>query len=97
MTAPVPRVRMPAAPMLERIDAAGGLAPICNRVGIRGETERKKWEQRIERARALGEVTVRVADLFAIELVGIHPALIWPEWFTAGYGSESLELLAESA
>jgi excisionase family DNA binding protein len=64
--------RLPAAPLLNAIDGAGGGAA-C---GVRpGSAEQKA----LERARADGTLTIRAADRLAVRLLGITPWEMWPE------------------
>ena len=71
----VPQRRLPLAPLLELIEGRGGYAVCAPGVGNRGD--RAALDRTWERAKAEGAVPLTTADRLAIELLGLHPMLVW--------------------
>lgn len=62
--------RLPAAPLLERVDGRGGLAA-C------GGQQHSAEERAYYRARRDGWLTERAADLLAVRLLGLTTREVW--------------------
>lgn len=67
--APAP-VRIPVAPLVEAVRTRG------TTIGRNHPVSRAYW-----RATARGSITVDSADEVAVNLLGVHPASVWPDWF----------------
>ncbi|MGN6244534.1 MAG: hypothetical protein ACTHQ3_12815 [Motilibacteraceae bacterium] len=68
---------VPAAPLLEAVERRGGPAAA-------GIPQHSALERAYYRARRAGEVTVKTADRFAVELLREHPAIVWGDaWWTS--------------
>jgi hypothetical protein len=63
---------LPAAPLIELVEARGGLPPFA----ARGELARAYY-----RAKTSGRVTVWAGDLLAVKLCHTLPCFLWPQWF----------------
>lgn len=69
-----PRSRLPIGPLQALVDSSGGYAPCAQ--GLTG-LARDRVERAYWRAVSDGQMTWWSADLLAIELLGLHPLLVW--------------------
>lgn len=76
---PQPRRVFPTAPLVARVEAAGGPAACCGE-GIDG---REALLRAYHRAACSDTVAWAAADRLAIELLGVHPVELWgDDWWT---------------
>lgn len=66
-----------SAPLLTYVASIGGLAALVNIE----DDQRDYAEKVLERAAENGYLTLVAGDKFTIEVLGLHPALIWTDWF----------------
>lgn len=66
--------RLPVGPLVGHVAARGGLAVCLER---QPELDRVRLERSLLRGVAAGVLTYRAADILAIELLGLHPMLVW--------------------
>lgn len=72
---PVPkRDRLPVGPLVAWIAVRGGFAACAER---QPHLNRVRLERALLRGVAAGVLTQRAADVLAIELLGLHPMLVW--------------------
>lgn len=79
-----PAVRLPthvpALPLVEVVQGRGGIGACL--AGIPHGSRRQALEQAFARAATSGRMKWQMADRLAIELVGLHPMLLWgDQWF----------------
>jgi hypothetical protein len=69
------REYLPAGPLIDAVQRAGGLPPFA----ARGELA-----QAFYRARRSGRLTIESADQLAVRLLAVHPYFVWhDDWWCA--------------
>jgi hypothetical protein len=69
---------LPARPLIELVEARGGLPPFA----ARGDLAQAYYRARRTTASGgPGRLTVWAADVLAVKLCHMHPCVIWQEWF----------------
>ncbi len=66
--------RLPVGPLVAHVAARGGLAACLER---QPDLDRVRLERSLLRGVTAGVLTYRAADILAIELLGLHPMLVW--------------------
>jgi hypothetical protein len=66
----VRRVRLPAAPLVAEVRRRSVILPRCS-------AEARAYQRANER----GWITEQAADDFAVRVLRMHPAELWPDWF----------------
>lgn len=95
--------RIQVQPLLDAIEQRGGLGEVLTRAGVEvivpGTTKTptlayQRQEKRLRDADAQGWIDYFIADEIAIEVLGMHPYMIWGDhWFTAPDDNELQDAL----
>ena len=74
---------LPAAPLIERIERAGGLRGCGILRGNGGGREAERLAKVFARARARGTIRIHPADELCIRALGVHPVSVWGDlWWS---------------
>ena len=66
--------RLPVGPLVAHVAARGGLAAcLAREPGL----DRVRLERALLRGVTVGVLTYRAANILAVELLGLHPMLVW--------------------
>lgn len=73
--------RLPVGPLIAHVAARGGIAACLEGLP---ELDRDRLDRAVHRGVAAGVLTFQAADVLAIELLGLHPMLVWGDDWLRG-------------